>query len=136
METRKLREIEQFQRRLVQLSNDSTTDFLGLNNFLVDLDKAYDKAHSQGIEWEQVLVQSRDVIVGEEAKCTRIIDSTRQLYVLLCKRNGREPNLQAVSLEGQLDYIKDEIEILVNVRDKATAFMATEEESLQGERGT
>lgn len=136
MEKQKLKDIEDFQRRLIKLDQDSETDFLGLNNFIVDLEKAYEMAHSQGIQWEQVLVKSRDVIVHEEVKFTRIIDSTRQLYLLLCKRNGREPNLQSVSVEDQLDYIKDETEILVTVLEKATAFMATEERSLQGERGT
>lgn len=136
MEKQKLKDIEDFQRRLIKLDQDSETDFLGLNNFIVDLEKAYEMAHSQGIQWEQVLVKSRDVIVNEEVKFTRIIDSTRQLYLLLCKRNGREPNLQSVSVEDQLDYIKDETEILVTVLEKATAFMATEERSLQGERGT
>lgn len=136
MEMQKVREIEEFQQRMVQLTNDSNTDFLGLNNFLVDLDKAYEKAHAQGIAWEQVLVKSRDVIVGEESKCTRIIDSTRQLYLLLCKRNGREPNLQDVTVEDQLDYIRDETEILVQVLKSATEFMSANEESVQGEKGT
>lgn len=136
MEKKKITEIEEFQQRLVKLSNDSETDFLGLNNFIVDLDQAYEKAHLQAIKWEQVLVKSRDVIVSEEVKFTRIIDSTRQLYLLLCKRNGRDPNLQNVSVEDQLDYIKEETEILASVLDRANAYMATEEKSLQGERGT
>ena len=136
MEMEKVRQIEEFQRRLLKLNSESETDLLGLNNFLVDLDKAYAKAHDQGIQWEQVLGKCRLVIVDEELKYTRIVDSTRQLYLMLCRRNGRDPNLKEASLEDQLDYVKEEIEILVEVLEKATAFMATEEQSLQGEQGT
>lgn len=135
-EERKVREIEEFQQRLSKITTDSETDILGLNNFLVDLEKAYEKARVEGIQWEQVLTESRDFIVNEEVKFNRIIDSTRQLYLLLCKRNGKDPNLKHVSVEGQLDFIKDEIDILRNVLDKATKFMATEERSLLGEKGT
>lgn len=136
MEEEKVHEIGQIQEQLIKLSTASETDFLGLNNFLVNLEKAYERAHSEGIQWEQVLVKSRDFIVDQEVKFTRIIDSTRQLYLLLCKRNTREPNLKDVSVEGQLDFIKDEIEILRSVLEKATKFMATEEKSVQGERGS
>lgn len=136
MEQQKVQEIEDFQRQLVKSRNDSETEFLGQNNFLVNLEKSYERARAQGIQWEQVLVQSRDVIVTEEAKFTRLVDSTRQLYLMLCKRSGREGNLQNVTIEDQLDYIKDEAEILVKVMEEATGFMAREEKSLIGERGT
>lgn len=136
MEQQKVQEIEDFQRQLVKSRNDSETEFLGQNNFLVNLEKSYERARAQGIQWEQVLVRSRDVIVTEEAKFTRLVDSTRQLYLMLCKRSGREGNLQNVTIEDQLDYIKDEAEILVKVMEEATGFMAREEKSLIGERGT
>lgn len=136
MEQQKVQEIEDFQRQLVKSRNDSETEFLGQNNFLVNLEKSYERARAQGIQWEQVLVRSRDVIVTEEAKFTRLVDSTRQLYLMLCKRSGREGNLQNVTIEDQLDYIKDEAEILVKVMEEATEFMAREEKSLIGERGT
>lgn len=136
MEKQKVEEIGEFQKRLVNLSNHSETEFLGLNNFLVDLDKAYEHGQSQGVKWEQVLVKSRDVIVDEETKFTRLIDSARQLYLLICKRNGKDPNLHKMSIEVQLDYIKDEIEILVDVLATATECMHQEEKSLLGEHGT
>lgn len=136
MEEEKVHEIEKMQHQLSELNSSAETDFLGLNNFLVELEKSYEKAHSEGLQWERVLIESRNVIVGEELKFTRLIDATRQLYLLLCKRNGKEPNLRDTSVEDQLDYIKDEIEILRTVLEKATAFMATEEQSVQGEKGT
>ena len=55
---------------------------------------------------------------------------------MLCKRNDVEPVFLRTEPEKELDYIKDEIEILQKVVALAKQRMAKEDSSTEAEKGT
>lgn len=62
-----------------------------------------------------------------------MIDSIQHLYQLLAKRNDERSKLKKYDVSGQLDYIRDEIEILEDIIRRAHHKMAKEGMSLLGE---
>lgn len=63
-----------------------------------------------------------------------MVDSIQQLYQLLAKRNDEKGiKLKKYDVSGQLDYIRDEIEILEDIIKRAHHKMAKEGMSLLGE---
>lgn len=62
-----------------------------------------------------------------------MIDSIQHLYSLLAKRNDDKLRLKKFDVSGQLDYIRDEIEMLEDVIKRARHKIAKESMSLLGE---
>jgi hypothetical protein len=58
------------------------------------------------------------------------------LYQLLAKRNDEKIRLKKFDVSGQLDYIRDEIEMLEDVIKRARHKMAKEGMSLLGAEGS
>lgn len=61
------------------------------------------------------------------------MDSIQHLYLLLAVRNDEKTKLKKYDISGQLDYIRDEIEILEKIIRRAHHKMAKEKMSLLGE---
>lgn len=62
-----------------------------------------------------------------------MIDSIHHLYQLLAKRNDEKIRLKKFDVSGQLDYIRDEIEMLEDIIKRAHYKMNKEGMSLLGE---
>lgn len=64
------------------------------------------------------------------------MDSIQHLYTLLVTRNGDKAKFKRFDVGNQLDYIKDEMEVLENIIHKAEKKMLKETKSMLGEKGT
>lgn len=64
------------------------------------------------------------------------MDSINHLYSILVKRNQEKPKFQRFDVANQLDYIRDEIEILEDIIRRANIKMQKEDKSLLVEKGT
>lgn len=85
------------------------------------------------LKWEKILSKSKDYIAENEKETITLIDSIQHLYQLLANRNDEKTKLKKFDISGQLDYIRDEIEILEDIIKRAHHKMAKEGMSLLGE---
>lgn len=94
----------------------------------------YNNAKTETLKWEKILSKAKDYIADNEKETITLIDSIQQLYQLLAKRNDeKDIKLKKYDVSGQLDYIRDEIEILEDIIKRAHHKMAKEGMSLLGE---
>jgi hypothetical protein len=85
------------------------------------------------LKWEKILAKTKDYIAENERETITLIDSIQHLYQLFAKRNDEKVKLKKFDVSGQLDYIRDEIEILEDIIKRAHHKMAKEGMSLLGE---
>lgn len=78
----------------------------------------------------------KDVITEKEKETFMLLDQIQQLYLLLCKRSGIEPEYKRDQVEEQLDYIKREIEILEEIIEMAEEMTELENRSDIAEHGS
>lgn len=98
--------------------------------------KSYDKTKIECMKWENVLVPTRQIIGEKEKSIFMRLDQIQQLYSLLCKRIGAEPNYKRNQVEEQLDFIKREIETIEEIIELSTAMVAIETKSDIAEFGS
>lgn len=55
-----------------------------------------------------------------------LLDQIQQMYLLLCSRNCEEPQFKREQIDEQLDYIKREIEMILEIIDLARELEALE----------
>lgn len=84
-------------------------------------------------KWEKTLTTAKDYIVENEKQTITLVDSIEHLYQLLAKRNDEKIRLKKFDVGAQLDYIRDEIEILEDILKRAHHKMAKESQSMLGE---
>lgn len=65
-----------------------------------------------------------------------LLDQIQQLYLLFCERSGVEPKFGREQVEEQLDFIKMEIEITMDIHKMAYEMMALESRSDIAEYGS
>jgi hypothetical protein len=85
------------------------------------------------LRWEKILATAKDFIAENEKQTITLVDSIQHLYQLLTKRNDEKATLKKFDVGGQLDYIRDEIEILQDILKRAHHKMEKEGMSLLGE---
>lgn len=93
----------------------------------------YNSAKADTLKWEKTLSKARDYIADNEKETITLVDSIQHLYQLLAKRNDEKNGLKKFDVSGQLDYIRDEIEMLEDIIKRAHYKMAKEGMSLLGE---
>lgn len=94
----------------------------------------YNNAKAETLKWEKILSKAKNFIAENERETITLIDSIQQLYQLLAKRNDEKIKMKKFDISGQLDYIRDEIEMLEDVIKRSHHKMAKEGMSLLGER--
>lgn len=77
--------------------------------------------------------KAKDYIADNEKETITLIDSIQHLYQLLAKRNDEKVKLKKFDVSGQLDYVRNEIEILEDIIKRSHHKMAKEGMSLLGE---
>lgn len=97
------------------------------------IQRNYNNAKTETLKWEKILSKSKDFIAENEKETIMLIDSIQHLYQLLAKRNDQKIRLKKFDVSGQLDYIRDEIEILEDIIKRAGHKMAKEGMSMLGE---
>lgn len=97
------------------------------------IQRNYSNAKTETLKWEKILSNAKDYIAENEKETITLIDSIQHLYQLLAKRNDEKSKLKKYDVSGQLDYIRDEIEILEDIIKRANHKMAKEGMSLLGE---
>jgi UTP-glucose-1-phosphate uridylyltransferase len=93
----------------------------------------YNLAKTEALKWEKILSTAKDYIAENEKQTITLVDSIQHLYQLLAKRNDEKFTLKKFDVGGQLDYIRDEIEILEEIIKRAHHKMAKESQSMLGE---
>lgn len=83
-----------------------------------------------------MLPAAKDVIASEEMETNMLLDQIQQLYLLFCQRNGVEPKLKREEVDQQLDFIKNEIEILTATIKLSHQMMELETRSDIAEHGS
>lgn len=91
---------------------------------------------SECLKLENVLHPTKEVIAEREKEMFMLIDQIQQMYQLLCSRNGEQPKFKREDIDGQLDYIKRELEIMVEVIEMAYEMEALETRSDIAEHGS
>lgn len=100
------------------------------------LQKKYEQAKKEYLKWESVLAPTKDAIAEKERESFMLCDQIQQMYKMLCERNGVEPKLKREQTEEQLDYIKVEMEIIMQVIALASEMMDLETRSDIAEHGS
>lgn len=101
--------------------------------FLIRFQRNYNNAKAETLKWEKILAKAKDYIADNEKETIVLVDSIQHLYQLLSKRNDDKVKLKKFDISGQLDYVRDEIEILEDIIKRARHKMAKEGMSLLGE---
>ncbi|KAL9880485.1 coiled-coil domain-containing protein 42 like-2-like [Glossina fuscipes] len=115
LEQRKIQEIEEMRKRMVKVTNEAALTVLGLKNDLAELERSYNQARAECSKWEKILANAKNTVALHDLDKDRALDGIHYMYRLLCKRRNREPIFYRVDVENQLDYIKSEIELLIEV---------------------
>lgn len=95
--------------------------------------RSYSQAKTETLKWEKILSTAKDYITDNEKQTITLVDSIQHLYQLLAKRNGDTSKLKKFDVGTQLDYIRDEMEILEDIIKRAHHKMAKEGQSMLGE---
>lgn len=98
--------------------------------------RAYNQAKTETLKWEKTLASTKDYIAENELQTVSLIDSIQHLYTLLVRRNDDKIIFKRFDVGNQLDYIRDEIEIMEDIIRRANIKMNRETKSLLGEKGT
>ena len=98
--------------------------------------RSYKEAKTETLKWEKVLQTTKDHISGSELQTISLVDSIQHLYTLLATRNNDKVKFKRFDVGNQLDYIKDEMEVLENIIQRAEKKMNKETKSMVGEKGT
>lgn len=108
------------------------------NNFNIYFisQKKCDKLQSECLKMENVLNPGKEIIAEKEKETFMLLDQIQQMYLLLCNRNGDEPKFKREQVEEQLDYIKREIDKILEVIELANEMMALETRSDIAEYGS
>uniref|UniRef100_A0A182IK26 DUF4200 domain-containing protein n=2 Tax=Anopheles atroparvus TaxID=41427 RepID=A0A182IK26_ANOAO len=136
VEQQKILEIEEIRQNLFKATKTALHIITGLNNDLSELLTQYVAAKEEGLRWEKSVTVVKSYMVESEASVNCLLDAINHVYILLRKRRGAVPKAPRGDVETQLDHIKEEIEILHEVRKLAAAKMANDGHSLCGEKGT
>lgn len=131
--------VEIIRQEMLKCTNETSKKIIELMTKLADLEvlrlfavdysivdlcilskRCYMEAKSKTFKWEKILSKTKDQIAESEKETNHLTDSIQQLYQLLAKRNeGKGVELETNDVEGQLDYIRDEILILEEVIKRA-----------------
>ncbi|KFB40522.1 AGAP003022-PA-like protein [Anopheles sinensis] len=136
VEQQKILEIEEIRQNLFKATKTALHIITGLNNDLSELLTQYVAAKEEGLRWEKSVTVVKSYMVESEASVNCLLDAINHVYILLRKRRGVTPKAPRGDVETQLDHIKEEIEILHEVRKLAAAKMANDGHSLCAEKGT
>uniref|UniRef100_A0A182TNS8 DUF4200 domain-containing protein n=1 Tax=Anopheles melas TaxID=34690 RepID=A0A182TNS8_9DIPT len=136
VEQQKIQEIEEIRQNLFKATKTALHIITGLNNDLSELLTQYVAAKEEGLRWEKSVTVVKSYMVENESSINCLLDAINHVYILLRKRRGSQPKAPRGDVETQLDHIKEEIEILHEVRRLAAAKLRNEGHSLCGEKGT
>lgn len=131
LENKKLQEIEAMRQHMVKITNEAALAVLGLKNDLSKLERSYNESRALCFRWEKILAHTKDVIAANYLEKQRSMDAIDTLYHILCRRRSKfaigtkllkhsmnfmvtdlAPDMWRRNVEGQLDFIKIELEIL------------------------
>ncbi|XP_055920227.1 eukaryotic translation initiation factor 3 subunit A-like [Eupeodes corollae] len=115
MEKEKYKDIESKRAEMAKIASEAALKTLGFMNELTQMEKEYKSARSDCLKWEKVLADVKDSIAEDELTKKRMFDGIHLMYRDLCKRRGINPYHKKLNIEKQLDFIRDEIEILQKV---------------------
>lgn len=82
------------------------------------------------------MAPTKDVIANKEKETFMMMDQIQQMYLLLCERNGIEPKFKREQIEEQMDYIKNEVELIVQILEMASQMVDLETLSNVAEHGS
>lgn len=142
--------IELVRQKMVESTAKAAQRIIELNDELAELEvsitiiwlknivkylqqRCYHQARMETFKWEKTLTTAKDYIVENEKQTITLVDSIEHLYQLLAKRNEENLKLKKFDVGAQLDYIRDEIEILEDILKRAHHKMAKEGQSMLGE---
>ncbi|XP_058055596.1 uncharacterized protein LOC131207006 [Anopheles bellator] len=136
VEQQKILEIEEIRQNLFKATKTALHIITGLNNDLSELLTQYVAAKEEGLRWEKSVTVVKSYMVESESNVNCLLDAINHTYILLCKRRGTTPKAPRGDAETQLDHIKEEIEILHEVRRLAEVKQENDGHSLCAEKGT
>lgn len=100
------------------------------------MQKIYEKKKKEYLKLESTLAPAKDVIANKEKEKFMMMDQIQQMYLLLCERNGIEPKFKRHQIEEQMDYIKNEFELIVQILEMASEMVDLETLSNVAEHGS
>jgi hypothetical protein len=116
--------------------NIKPTNFNLINRSIYRFQRSYIQAKTETLKWEKILSNTKDYIADNERQTLTLVDSIHQLYSIFAKRNQEKAPLKRFEIADQLDYIRDEIEILEDIIKRAHVKMGKEGKSLLVFQGT
>ncbi|KAH8305439.1 hypothetical protein KR018_005408 [Drosophila ironensis] len=126
----KLTEIEEMRQRMVHITNEASLTVLGLKNDLSRLERSYNESRLQCHKWEKILAKTKSAITNGYMDKNRTLDAVANLYRLLCRRRvDLAGKTFSYEFEEQLDFIKNEVEILSGVLEQINSETETKQEA-------
>ncbi|KAG5679017.1 hypothetical protein PVAND_008621 [Polypedilum vanderplanki] len=125
--------IEHVRQTMIDSTAKAAQRIIELNDELAELESHYNQARTETLKWENTLATAKDFIAENEKQTITLVDSIQHLYHLLTTRNDEKVKLKKFDVGGQLDYIRDEIEILEDIIKRAHHKMEKEGQSMLGE---
>ncbi|KAI8117806.1 hypothetical protein FF38_00148 [Lucilia cuprina] len=123
LEQQKIQEIEEMRKRMVKITNEAALTVLGLKNDLAELERSYNQARAECSKWEKIMANAKNTVANHDLNKDRSLDGVHYMYRLLCKRRNIDPVFQRHEIEKQLDFIKDEVELLFEVNKECMKLM-------------
>lgn len=112
LENKKLQEIEQMRQHMVKITSEAALTVLGLKNDLSVVERSYNESQALCFKWEKILAATKDVIAAHNMEKQRNVDAVHSLYYMLCRRRDISPDIRRRDMERQLDFIKNELDLL------------------------
>lgn len=85
---------------------DKSFAIMGLQNDLANLEGRYDRAKNKALHWETVVRQIKDYAAAKMAEIKQVRTTCWNIYLQICRRKKKEPELPEWDVENQLLCIK------------------------------
>lgn len=85
---------------------DKSFAIMGLQNHLAHLEGRYDRAKNKALHWETVVIQIKDYAAEKLMEIKQVRTTCWNIYLQICKRKKKEPEIPEWDVENQLLTIK------------------------------
>lgn len=90
----------------MNIIEDKSFAIMGLQNHLANLEGRYDSAKNKALHWETVVTQIKNYAAAKSAEIQQVRIACWDIYLQICKRKKKDPELQEWDVENQLLAIK------------------------------
>ncbi|XP_063911385.1 coiled-coil domain-containing protein 42 [Zophobas morio] len=114
-----LGELENARAKTSKMVEENKFKILGLNNVVADLRSRYNTAFREALHWENLVLAIKRHSYEKYQEIIEVRESSRNVYLQMCKRKGEMPKIREDDFEKQLIFIKETLKELRAVKMNA-----------------